>query len=87
MTVGYLAPILANLASILSPIAEHINRSALPRAITLPGAGSVELWSLDNARVGRSRRYDFIAIDEAALPSTSRMRTRGNCPSSLTVSS
>jgi hypothetical protein len=67
LTVGYLAPILANLASILSPIAEHINRSALPRAITLPGAGSVELWSLDNARVGRSRRYDLIAIDEAAF--------------------
>jgi hypothetical protein len=71
--VGYFAPIYAlaaptvtNLATVLEPVAERINRSALPRSIALPGGGLVELWSLDNQRVGRSRFYDLAIIDEAA---------------------
>ena len=71
--VGYFAPIYAlaaptvtNLATVLEPVAERINRSALPRSIALPGGGLVESWSLDNQRVGRSRFYDLAIIDEAA---------------------
>jgi hypothetical protein len=60
------APTVANLASILGGVAERVNRSALPRSITMPGGGSAEFWSLDNQRVGRSRRYDALFIDEAA---------------------
>jgi hypothetical protein len=74
MEVAYFSPIyalgsptVANLAAILEPVAATINRSAQPRSIALPGGGLVELWSLDNARVGRSRRYDFVCLDEAAF--------------------
>jgi hypothetical protein len=73
MEIGYFAPVyaltsptVANLAAILEPVASVINRSSQPRLIALPGGGLVELWSLDNARVGRSRRYDFVCLDEAA---------------------
>jgi hypothetical protein len=60
------SPLVAALASILGAVAERVSRSGLPRSITLPGGGSAELWSLENQYVGRSRRYDFVAIDEAA---------------------
>jgi hypothetical protein len=74
MDVGYFAPIyalasptVASLATILQPIADIVQRSALPRKIGMTAGGSVEIWSLDNARVGRSRRYDLIALDESAF--------------------
>jgi hypothetical protein len=80
MEVGYFAPVyaltsptVANLAAILGPVASIINRSAQPRFIALRGGGLVELWSLDNARVGRSRRYDFVCLDEAAFTDSGDM--------------
>jgi hypothetical protein len=55
-----------NLAVILGPVADIIQKSSLPRRIGMTAGGSVEIWSLDNQRVGRSRRYDLVCLDEAA---------------------
>jgi hypothetical protein len=61
------SPTVANLATILQPVADIFQKSALPRKVGMTAGGSVEIWSLDNSRVGRSRRYDLVAIDEAAF--------------------
>jgi hypothetical protein len=61
------SPTVTNLATILQPVADIIQKSALPRKVGMTAGGSAEIWSLDNSRVGRSRRYDLVAIDEAAF--------------------
>jgi hypothetical protein len=65
-TYALTSPTVASLTAMLEPIAERINRAAMPRVIALPGGGMVEVWSLDNQRVGRSRFYDLVCLDEAA---------------------
>jgi hypothetical protein len=65
-TYALTSPTVAGLAAMFEPVAERINRATMPRVIALPGGGMVEIWSLDNQRVGRSRFYDLACIDEAA---------------------
>lgn len=56
---------------ILGPILQNVNR-ALGK-ISCKTGGRVDVWSLDNPRAGRSRRYHGIVIDEAAFAKVNLM--------------
>ncbi|WP_296707298.1 hypothetical protein [Rhodoblastus sp.] len=59
------APTFMALDMVLGGVADTSNKSA--GYLSLPGGGSIECWSLEHERAGRSRKYHRVLIDEAAF--------------------
>lgn len=58
-------PSYVRLEHILDPISKSTNKT--DGVITTIAGGSVEVWTLENDRAGRSRKYHKVFIDEAAF--------------------
>jgi hypothetical protein len=69
--VGWFAPEYKFLSEAYNDLADMLRpviwRASKDRLIWTTTGGRIDFWSLDKPNVGRSRRYHFVVIDEAAF--------------------
>lgn len=66
-TYKILAPAWRELRAKLAPVAKPRGISVQEKRIEIVTGGVLEMWSLDNADAGRSRKYKRVIVDEAAM--------------------
>ena len=64
-TYRLLGDVWRELLCVLAPVI--LQKSEQEKRLELIGGGVIELWSLDSADAGRSRKYALVVIDEAAM--------------------
>jgi hypothetical protein len=64
-TYRLLGDVWRELLCVLPPVI--LKKSEQEKRLELIGGGVIELWSLDSADAGRSRKYALVVIDEAAM--------------------